>query len=99
MKNVKIENGNELACPACGSTNLHHGSAEHISVFMESLHKDGKTLLVREDLEVFEWPVVPTNYYGRRDAIRIHFYCEGCPKKSALEILQHKGTTFIEWLD
>lgn len=31
------------------------------------------------------------------DCIAINFWCEGCGKKSTLEISQHKGQTLIEW--
>jgi hypothetical protein len=33
----------------------------------------------------------------RRSGVQIAFICETCPAKVFLNIVQHKGNTFLEW--
>lgn len=87
-----------LRCANCGELNLH---AFRVQVF-EREREDaetgrtvdvhyGKPLETREDAE-------HGNPSGRRDGIRIFFWCECCPHISVLAIYQHKGTEYMTWL-
>ncbi len=86
--------GAELKCPSCGSNALHHAKVE---VFdreddeKEGLHvviSDGKVTMDRN---------LEGNPSRRRNGLSISFWCEDCNVKPVMEIVQHKGNTFINF--
>ena len=84
-----------LACPGCGSTNLHH---HRVDVYRRNREDDSQGLRA---MVYGAGPVlVGNNMYGnpseRRDGVRMHFTCEMCPALSELTIVQHKGTTYLQ---
>ena len=95
---VKLETnfgyGNELICPNCGCNNLHQ-----VAVDVYFRNEDAKYGLhtcvdfsnATTDMEVGGNPSL------RRSGLYITFECEQCPVESKLNILQHKGTTYLEW--
>ena len=90
-----------LACPACGGTNLHH---DGIRYFTRGEDCDDVQIVsvggYEEDVSVSRRPNHGSgNPSGRRTGMVIQFYCETCPVLSSLAIYQHKGTTYVEWVD
>jgi len=91
---------NVLLCPQCNDEHLHHGevrvltrpnSSEDNTAIQFSLHKAPK-IIPQQDAP------------GRRNSLEIDFYCESCSCENAdqpytLRIVQHKGSTLINWLD
>lgn len=94
-----------LACPSCGEEYLHHTLVE---VWNRSTEDSVTGLHARVDGDTF-WhdDRMQGNPSGRRDGIRISFWCEHCgpgyePGDNKLEsltlvIVQHKGNTDIHW--
>lgn len=82
-----------LSCPVCGGQYLHHGK---VTVYdRDQEDADGTVTTVRGEVTIrrAKSAAMP----GRRDAVHIDFYCEeGCG--ATLSIMQHKGSTFLEWL-
>jgi hypothetical protein len=92
---VRIDPNDVLKCPSCDWSNLHHVSVE---VFereedaMDGVHVQvrGKSVWVNDDLD--------GNPSPRRHGLLIHFACETCNALSLMQIMQHKGSTYMEWL-
>jgi len=93
---LEIDEDNVLSCPACGEQYTHQitvysmenvndsvGSAPLITDFKENRRKIN--------------PNIKMPYRG--NSIVIKFWCENCDKVSHLYISQHKGRTFIEFID
>lgn len=84
-----------LACPGCGSTNLHH---HRVDVYRRNREDDNQGL--RASVYSVGSVIVGNNMDGnpseRRDGVRMHFTCEMCPALSELTIVQHKGTTYLQ---
>ena len=91
-----VENaGSLLECPACGGNHLHHikvdvyerledqDSGLHVSVADGSLSHD-------HDLS--------GNPSSRRNGLSVHFRCEHCPATPVLNIAQHKGNTWVDFI-
>ena len=87
----------ELGCPSCGGGYLHH---DGVQVFdrgedaPKGLHvrwEAGEARVCIDELR--------ENPSSRRGAITIRFHCEGCPAKPKLAIVQHKGMTYVGWLE
>lgn len=86
-----------LQCPTCRTGCLHQyvvatyfGSDEDSSELRLTEVSQGDTTVteaLRDDQQ-----------HGRRDACFIHFWCENCSRNPVLRIIQHKGSTFLEWL-
>lgn len=96
MKSVDIESNDILLCPECGELHLHHYEVEHLIMRREDVPL--KTVVVRANGTRREWPAHPSDYGGRRGAVRIHFVCECCTAMPVLQLMQHKGRTHVEWL-
>ena len=99
---------NAVMCPRkeCGCDNLHQGridiynraedkrEGQHVRVTCDSLSNDVPTktrVIVDEDLT--------GNPSGRRQGLSIQFLCEQCDRIFILDIVQHKGTTYMGWRD
>jgi hypothetical protein len=85
-----------LICPHCEDeeSNLHHNIVEiynreedaatgtHVSV-------SGKHIQIDDNIELNPSP--------RREGIAVSFWCEQCCEASILEIIQHKGMSYMRW--
>lgn len=85
---------NVLTCPHCSSEYLHQVSAEVFFRDHEDSEKGNAYFIATNQLFQI---AMKNNPSTRRDGIRIHFTCEGCPTPSSLEIVQHKGITYTQW--
>lgn len=96
---VEIDCDRILICPSCGSDNLHQQRA---LLFGRSEDANGT-------IESFSFPDgdnerlanAPASMFpGRRQAVLIEFWCESCEDAGRwmLRIMQHKGSTFVEWV-
>ena len=90
---------NSLQCPLCEGGNLHHTK---VTVF-NRVPDDGRVRVsVVGDLVVVKETdsLGSGNPSGRRDGLRISFWCETCDEGTKIPdlcIVQHKGTTYIYW--
>ena len=76
-------------CPVCADTYTHHGGVE---VF-ERPHEDGPThRLVPASCERV---CTQENPSPRRNAVRGAFHCESRDHRFYVDIIQHKGQTFL----
>jgi len=107
-KEIQIESGTMLVCPSCKDTgaaiNLHQGTVEvfirdhedsssgiHVLIEEPSITNGGMgTLLANHNVD-------DGNPSARRDGLQIAFRCENHDGLLMLNIVQHKGTTYIEW--
>lgn len=103
MSDISLLWGDMLVCPKCGEGCLHHEliewwtrpggeDSESVCEILGALADWG------ED-EPRRMPDRSHNPSGRREGIRIRFYCETCEGPPPLDIAQHKGSTFISWAD
>ena len=81
-----------LKCPWCGFDYLHHDDVDVWVRHVEDTDVDPTRIpgTFRQSGAPFG-----ENPSPRRSGLRIHLTCEGCPKRSALEVIQHKGQTFL----
>ena len=86
----------ELACPNCGDSYLHHGCIE---VFDRG--EDAKvTTRVVVDGMVTTGPRLSAELKNpslRRHGLRINHWCECCSHSMDLCLAQHKGNTYLYW--
>ena len=98
---VSFDNDFVVKCNDCGGVCLHHFRTEVYNRASEDTPFG--TLSVVDDappenlMNVKHQAAFSNNPSPRRNGIRIFFYCECCPKVSVLDIIQHKGSTYIEW--
>jgi hypothetical protein len=92
-----IPGGPVLACPGCEGPWLHQGRTE---VF-ERPHEDAETgLHVTVDGQQAQVTTeLRDNPSSRRDGLRVYFSCEWCCAVPVLNLVQHKGQTFLGWED
>jgi len=98
---VCLGNDSILHCPHCAGTNLHHIRSE---VYNRASEDDYfGTMSITDDAppECVKDMKFETSFSNnpstRRNGIRIFFYCEWCPEVSVLDIIQHKGSTYVVW--
>ena len=92
---VRIDPNDILKCPSCDWSNLHHVSVEVFEREEDAMtgvhvHVEGAHVLVDGDLT--------GNPSSRRTGLLIRFTCETCDTLSILQMIQHKGSTYMEWL-
>jgi hypothetical protein len=92
---VRIDPNDMLKCPSCDWNNLHHVSVEIFEREEDAsagvhVQVEGKRVWVDADLT--------DNPSARRDGMLIRFTCETCNATPTLQMLQHKGSTYMEWL-
>lgn len=97
MNHISLIDGDNLLCPKCGSGNLHHSS---VTTFFRDCEDSDATRAVLSKRATTIDRVPCSAVPGRRDSLRITFWCEHCDEKEyVLEIEQHKGSTLIAWTD
>lgn len=84
-----------LMCPVCGCENLHHRKVEYCS--RNEDEPDGMRVVIEPSCVKSTHGVLSGNPSSRRGAICIGFYCEMCNDTHVMNIIQHKGITFITW--
>lgn len=82
---------NVLVCPACGGDCIHQ--IETV-VVMRKRESEAEPLRVHVDRAGIS-TAFASEKATRRDVTRIRFRCEDCPHLSCLEVVQHKGQTFV----
>ena len=97
---MTIEDG-AICCPSCGERCLHHWRVE---TYIRDGEDSQTGLSVTVGNNVASGVKVGVsqkkNPSRRRDGIVIQFWCENCEKKKhRLAIYQHKGNTFVEWME
>jgi hypothetical protein len=91
----------QLKCK-CGSDYLHQ---DNVTIFKRAEDADITTVIAQDghDVQATEFPSQDTcNPSPRRHGMLIEFDCEDCGQdgtKQRLAIFQHKGHTFMEWVD
>lgn len=93
---VNIDNDDDgvLSCPYCASNNLHHEIVDIFERVEDS--KVGLHVTVKA-LEVSVNNNMENNPSRRRHGLSITFWCGHCPNTSVLNIIQHKGSTYVEF--
>lgn len=95
LSNAPCSYGHALLCPHCGFDYLHHKLATSYDPDGEDADH-GRIAQVSEDqVIVLTNAEMAGNQSPRRNSILILFECEGCGKLSQLNIIQHKGQTFV----
>jgi hypothetical protein len=84
-------------CPACDGPWLHHLRVEVFDRRCEDAEDGLHVAVERTQLHVDT--DLTDNPSGRRDGVRIFFYCEWCCAIPVLNIVQHKGNTLLSWQD
>jgi hypothetical protein len=95
-----------MLCPRCRCTYLHQGPV----IVFERDTEDSAGNVVRVDhLRVETRRAPDARLPGRRNTLRVGFYCEDCHASESssawsgephwLEIMQHKGQTLVRWLE
>lgn len=88
--------GTEIACPSCGSENLHQYK---VNVFNRKEDaKEGLTVII-ENFSVNQNTSMNDNPSPRRQGITVDLWCEECDANSVISIIQHKGVTFFNLFD
>ena len=89
-----------FTCAGCGAEHTHQ---ERVEVFArDSEDNAGLRMVVKQGCFGGDGGAkasidtdLTSNPSDRRDGVSIFFNCEHCPAISRLDILQHKGTTYI----
>lgn len=84
-----------LECPYCGGDNLHQTNCATYWRDAEDSEIGASTFSGRDEASFCNR--MNGNPSPRRDGIIITFSCEGCAATSQLNIIQHKGSTYLEW--
>jgi hypothetical protein len=89
--------GQELRCPRCGYTDLHHG---RVTIF--DRNEDAEmTVVTTVAGGLAEAHLLPSDTAGnpsfRRDGLAIAFACEGCGDDLELTIAQNGGSSTVAW--
>ena len=88
------EFNHQIRCTYCGNDNLHQAEYEVWDRDEDSdtgFHVMTSRAGVNVNSDMRKCPS------SRRDGFAISFYCEHCPDISRLYIIQHKGTTYVEF--
>ena len=88
-----------LNCPNCNGETLHQ---ESVNVYFRDEDSDVGVVaeVDRDTVSVnTKGDCVKGNPSARRDGVVINFRCECCDVIPRLAIIQHKGTTYFEWMN
>lgn len=86
-----------LECHHCGGDNLHQTNCATYWRDSEDSEIGASTFSGKEEASFCN--SMNGNPSPRRDGISITFWCEGCNNISQLDIIQHKGSTYLDWAD
>lgn len=97
-KPIDMNDYGRLSCPCCKDeeSNLHHG---RIEVFNRQEDSETGNHTVIDGSKTIIDNDVSGNPSPRRDGISIVFWCEQCGEQSILDIIQHKGMSYMRWYD
>ena len=87
------QNGLLTLCPNCHSNNLCHAGVEIFERTEDA--KEGLHVSV-SNMEVHIDSNIKANPSSRRHGVVIHCWCENCSVKHVRNIIQHKGSTYID---
>jgi hypothetical protein len=93
---VDLDN-QELKCPHCSSTFLHHG---RVVIYDRAEDQSRLCRIIIENRTARqEWIEnhCSGNPSARRDGLAVAFWCEGCGGTYELTIAQHKGVSLVDW--
>lgn len=88
--------GNRINCPHCNSNYINSVGTD---VFLRSEDSENGIHVSCGESEVLTTANMVGNPSPRRHGMLISFECEDCTKKSTLAIYQHKGSTYIGWVN
>lgn len=89
---AKLDDDGILLCPNCQSVNTHHTQTEVKNRHTED--KEGLSVCISGfDLSVAKLDA--DEFTGRRDEVKIVFWCEMCIANWCLFVTQHKGSTYL----
>ena len=83
-----------LLCPSCGGEFLHHDDSA-VEVWQRGEDELLRGCAILPGGEGVKFIPAEDNPSSRRSGVRLRFRCEICPSISRLEIVQHKGNTFL----
>jgi hypothetical protein len=86
-----------LACPNCSNSYLHHDKVEAWERNNNGEDNAGFVVTTTGESTTIKSVKDRGGFRGRRNDVRISFYCEDCDVKSCLVVEQHKGNTFLLW--
>ena len=85
-----------LLCPNCQTGTLHQSKVE--VWFRREDADQGLHAVIDDDVYINHIADTASNNPSpRRSAVQIGFTCEECWASLFLSILQHKGSTYVEW--
>src|SRR3954464_2499290 len=98
--------GDPLRCPRCSAAYLHHGAVEVYTRPTEDAQT--RAMIIQDGIIKPGTPEL--NPSPRRHGLVITFWCENCHidegrldearrPEFRLAIYQHKGQTFLEWIE
>ena len=90
---VEIDDNNNLHCPRCGGEFMHQ-KKYHFDMRKED---QASIAFTCEEDGGLKAEHKHNGIAGRRQSMEITFRCETCGKDSKLLIMQHKGSTIIEF--
>lgn len=82
----------EIKCPNCGSDYLHH---DEVAVFFRDEDAQTGLAVVTSKSKSISSDNISGNPSPRRSGLYINFWCEDCDAKPRMEIVQHKGITYM----
>lgn len=85
----------EIYCPHCGNEYLHQ---KEVAVTWRYQEDSGGVCYTTSRKKDFKEHLDSKHIPHRRDNLIIVFDCENCEGDKNLEIYQHKGVTYMEWL-
>ena len=97
-KSITISDYGRLTCPCCKSEEsyLHHS---RVDVFNRQEDEETGNHTVIDGVKTIIDNDVSGNPSPRRNGVSIIFWCELCEEHSILDIIQHKGMSYMRWYD
>ena len=86
--------GADLECPSCKGNNLHH---EKVEIFERGEDQPTGLHVSVENGKSITDTDLTGNPSNRRHGLSIHFSCEHCEAKPVLTVVQHKGSTYVNF--
>jgi hypothetical protein len=95
MYQLLFPDGGQLICPSCGNIYLHH---DRVEVFEREQDMRAGVHVIVAGGKLEHDDNLTGNPSPRRHGLTVHFRCEDCSVRSRLNILQHKGSTYLEMI-